>query len=145
MQPLLDNPALKLYALAGAIVAIHLILLAFYTGSVRAKNKTFVNAEDAATFKGTTADAEHPDVRRAQRAHQNALENALPFFGVGILYALTNPSALAAQVFFFGFVGVRVLHSIFYVANKQPFRTMSFAIGALLTIGMAVQVIRAAV
>jgi prostaglandin-E synthase 1 len=143
MQALLDNPAFKLYAISASILAIQLLLLAFYTGGVRARSKTFVNAEDAATFKGATADADHPDVRRVQRAHQNLIENALPFLGVGLLYVLTNPSVMAAQIFFFGFVAVRLLHSAFYLANKQPFRTMTFAVGALLTIGMAVQVIRA--
>jgi len=145
VQNLLDNPALKLYALAVAILAIQLLLIAFWTGTVRAMNKTWVNPEDAALNKGTQADVDHPAVQRVKRAHQNALENAVPFVAVGGLYALTNPGMTMAQILFFGFVGVRVLHTVFYLSNKQPFRTMMFAIGAVLTVIMAVQVIRAAV
>jgi hypothetical protein len=37
------------------------------------------------------------------------------------------------------------LHSIFYLAGRQPFRTMTFAIGALATMGMGVQVLVATV
>jgi glutathione S-transferase len=145
MQPFLDNPALKLYALAGAVAAVHLLLLALWTGTVRVQRKTWVNPEDAALNKGAQADADHPDVQRVKRAHQNALENALPFFALGLLYALTNPSPGAAQIYFFTFVGARLLHSVFYLWGKQPFRTLMFATGVLAMLGMAVQVIRAAV
>jgi glutathione S-transferase len=145
MQPLLDNPALKLYALVGALIAVHLVLLAFWTGTVRAKHKTWVNPEDAALNKGTQAESDHPDTLRAKRAHQNAMESAIPFFAVGLLYALTAPSQLGAQAYFFTFLGARVLHSIFYLAGKQPFRTIMFAIGSLAILGMAVHVIRVVV
>ena len=40
---------------------------------------------------------------------------------------------------------MRVLHSIFYLWGRQPFRTITFAIGALSLIGMRVQVIMAAI
>ena len=59
--------------------------------------------------------------------------------------AITGPSQLGAQVYFFTFLGARILHSIFYLAQKQPFRTISFAIGALAITGMGVHVIRVAV
>jgi uncharacterized MAPEG superfamily protein len=144
MQPFLDNPALKVYAIAAAVVAVQLILLALWTGTVRAMRKTWVNPEDATLNKGAQADVDHPDVQRVKRAHQNLLENAVPFFVLGLLYALTNPSAGAAQIYFFVFVGARVLHSIFYLWGRQPFRTMMFAVGVLAMFGMAFQVIRAA-
>lgn len=51
--------------------------------------------------------------------------------GVGFAYGL------------FGvFVGVRVLHAIFYLSALQPFRTGMFAVGALVNIIMLVQVLR---
>jgi glutathione S-transferase len=145
MQTLLDNPALKLYALVASLLGVHLILIALWTGTVRAMRKTFVNPEDATLNKGTQAEVEHPDTARVKRAHQNALENAVPFFAVGLLYALTAPSMGVAQGFFYTFLAVRVLHTFFYLGGKQPFRTMMFAIGALCILGMAVQVIRAVV
>ena len=145
MQTLADNPALKLYALVSALLALHLLLLALWTGTVRVRHKIWVNPEDAAFNKGKQADDDHHDVLRVKRAHLNALENAIPFFAVGLAYALTAPSQTGAQAYFFTFLAVRVLHSIFYLAGRQPFRTLTFAIGVLCVVGMAVQVIRVTV
>jgi glutathione S-transferase len=139
-----DSPALKMYAFTSSILALQLIALALWTGTVRAMRKVFVNPEDAALNKAKQSEDDHEDTQRVKRAHMNLLENAVPFFVVGLLFALTQPSAVAAQAYFFTFLGARVLHSIFYLWGKQPFRTMMFALGALCIIGMAVQVIRAA-
>ena len=40
------NPAFATYAIASTIVALHLILLAFYTGSVRGRRKQYGNPEE---------------------------------------------------------------------------------------------------
>lgn len=145
MHAFLDNPALALFALTGSILAIHLLLIAFYTGGVRVKHKAWVNPEDAVLNKGEKVDVDHPDVQRVKRAHQNAIENFVPFLAVGLFFALTNPSVTAAKAYFFTFLAMRVLHSIFYLWGRQPFRTMTFAVGALAMIGMGVQVIMAAI
>jgi glutathione S-transferase len=145
MQTFATDPALRLYALVSTLVAVHLMLLAFWTGRVRTQHKGFVNPEDASAFKGKEVDADHPDVQRAKRAHMNAIESAVPFFAVGLLYALSGPSMVGAQAYFWTFLGARVLHSFFYFAQKQPFRTIMFSIGALAIFGMAVHVIRTVV
>ena len=103
-----DNPALKLYALVSVIVALHLVLLALWTGGLRARRKTFVNPEDSVTFKGAQAESDHPDVLRVKRAHQNALESAVPFFAVGLMYAMSAPSQVGLQAYFFTFLAARV-------------------------------------
>ncbi len=145
MQTLLDNPALKTFALACAVLVLQLIALSLWTGTVRAMRKTWVNPEDATLNKGTQSDSDHPDTQRVKRAHQNALENDVPFFAIGLMYALMSPSKTGAQAYFFTFVATRLLHSMFYLWGKQPFRTMMFAIGVLAMIGMSVQVIRVAI
>jgi uncharacterized MAPEG superfamily protein len=142
MPILLENPAFKLYALVSSLLALHLLLLAGWTGAVRTKRKAYVNTEDAGTFKGNPADNDHPDVLRVKRAHQNAMESAIPFFAVGLMYTLTGATKTGAQAYFLTFLAARVLHSVFYLAQKQPFRTLSYAVGALAITGMAVQVIR---
>lgn len=143
MQSLFENPAFKVYALSAAVISIQLLLLAFWTGTVRAMRKQFVNPEDAALNKAPQVENDHPDVLRVKRAHQNLIENAIPFLAVGLLYVLKNPTAKSAQIYCFTFVGARLLHTLFYLLGKQPFRTIMFAIGALTTIGMAVQVLLA--
>lgn len=145
MEPIWQIAAMKLYAITATIVALHLIGLAVVTAIVRGKHKVFLNPEDAKTFKGDPAEAEHPKVARVKRAHLNLIENAIPFLVVGFLYALTNPSALGANAYFWTFVGARLLHSVVYIAEKQPFRTLMFLIGALATVGMAVHVLRFAI
>jgi uncharacterized MAPEG superfamily protein len=134
-----------LYALVSAILVLQLILLAFWVGAMRTIRKQYTNPEDKVVIKGALVDDDHADVLRAKRAHLNALENAVPFFAVGALYAASGPSLMGAQVYFFTFLGARVLHSIFYLWGRQPFRTLCFAIGALATIGMAVHVIRTSI
>src|SRR4051812_11840872 len=99
MNPLLD-PVFKYYALAAAIIAVQLLALAGVTGATRARSKTYVNPEDAKQLKGTQAELDHPNVRRAQRAHQNAMESAVPFFIVGALYVATGATKNGALVYF---------------------------------------------
>jgi len=142
MQFLLENPAFKLYALVSTLLSLHLLVLAGWTAAVRTKLKSYVNPEDAVALKAATAENDHPDVLRVKRAHQNAMESAIPFFTVGLMYTLTGASKAGAQAYFLTFLAARVLHSVFYLAQKQPFRTISYAIGALAITGMAVQVIR---
>jgi len=136
--------ALSLYALFATVLALHLLALALWTGTVRVMRKQFVNPEDAKLNKGESTEADHPDVQRVKRAHQNALENALPFFVVAYLYAGVAPSKNAALIYFGTFTAARLLHSVFYLWGRQPFRTLMFALGVAATIGMSVHVIRTA-
>jgi glutathione S-transferase len=103
-----------------------------------------VNPEDAVFNKGDKVDADCFAVLRVKAAHLNLLENAVPFFVIGALYTATNPSKTGAMAYFGTFVGARVIHSFVYLAGKQPWRTIMFAIGLLATVGMAVHVFRAA-
>lgn len=139
-----DHFALHYYALCSTILALQLVFLALWTGTVRVMRKQWVNPEDAKLNKGENTEVDHPDVARVKRAHQNLLENALPFFVVGLLYAVSGPSKLGVQVYFLTFTGARLLHTVFYLTGKQPFRTLMFAIGVLCVIGMGVHVLRVA-
>lgn len=140
-----ENPAVRLYAVVSTLVGVHLILLAAWTGTVRIRRKLFVNPEDAAFLKGTAAEADHPDVVRIKRAHQNALENAVPFFAVGLAYALSGPTRVGAYAYFSTFLVARVVHSLVYLWGKQPYRTLTFTLGVLAVVGMAVHVVLAAI
>jgi glutathione S-transferase len=75
----------------------------------------------------------------------NLIESALPFFAIGLVYAMTDPSVTMARVLFFGFVAVRVLHAAFYLMKMQPARVIAFAGGMLVNLVMVVQVLRAVV
>jgi microsomal prostaglandin-E synthase 1 len=142
---LLSDPAIRTYAITSTVLAAHVLLLALWTGTVRTLRKEWVNAEDAAFNKAKHTELDHPDVARVKRAHLNAIENLIPFAIVGGLYVTAaHPSATAAAIYLWTFTAVRVLHTFFYLAQKQPFRTLTFAIGVLCTFGMAFHVMRAA-
>ncbi len=143
MDSLVALPAFPAYAVSVSVLVITLYGLAFHTAATRAMRKVTLNAEDVTVAPGSAVvEFEHADVQRIKRAHQNLLENAAPFFVVGLLYCLTAPSLAFAYGLFGVFVGVRVLHAVFYLSAVQPFRTGSFAVGALVNLIMVVQVLR---
>ena len=144
---LLSEPAFQLYAFCSAALVVTFYGLGFWTAKLRAERKVVVNPEDIQVNpKGAVvADVEHPDVQRVKRAHLNAIENAVPFFAIGFLYTLTAPGMMMTRILFLTFLAVRVFHALFYLNAKQPFRTASFAIGAIVNLVMVVQVLRAVI
>ncbi len=144
MNPLLAQPVFQAYAASCALLVVGLHLLAGATGHIRSARKTVLNAEDTRVYKGASVvDVEHGDVQRAKRVHLNLIENALPFFAIGFVYTLTDPSVLMARSLFFGFVAIRLLHALFYVKGLQPARAMSFFGGMVVNLVMVAQVLRA--
>lgn len=144
LHTLYTQPVFIAYAASVIVLVVTLYGLGFYTAKVRADRKLVLNAEDASINGGARlVDTEHADVLRIKRAHLNLLENATPFFAIGWLYTLTEPGLSVAVGLFGTFVVIRVLHAIFYLSAIQPFRTASFAVGALINLAMAVQVFRA--
>lgn len=137
------DPVFQAFTLAVAVLVLNLYALGFLTAKRRAERKVVVNHEDTSVNAGSVvAETEHPDVLRIKRAHLNLIENAVPFFAIGLLYTFTGPSVTLARALFGAFVLVRLFHSFFYVNAKQPLRTAMFAIGALANIVMVVQVLR---
>jgi glutathione S-transferase len=144
VSPLLAQPVFQSYAAACALLVVGLHALGLATGRVRASRQTVINAEDVRVYRGShLADAEHPQVARAKRVHHNLIESALPFFGIGLLYTLTDPNIVLARVLFFGFVGLRLVHAVVYMKGLQPARLLSFFGGMLVNLVMVAQVLRA--
>jgi uncharacterized MAPEG superfamily protein len=146
MSALVSTPVFHLYALCSAALVALLHGLGFLTGKTRETKKAVLNPEDVRVYRGANVvDVEHPDVQRVKRAHTNLIENAVPFFVIGFLYAQTDPSVLLARALFLSFVVFRILHAMFYLKGLQPFRAASFAVGAFINLIMVVQVVRAVV
>ncbi len=139
MSELLANPALRLFALCYLILVLKMMVLGSYTSVMRIRRRIYATPEDYALQGLKASTKADEDIERSRRAHRNDLENILPFFGVGLVYALTDPSLLAAQISFIGFTLARVLHSIFYVYQMQPARTLAFSFGALLMLWMVIR------
>ncbi len=148
MSALLADPQFKVFAICSVILSLQMLLLGAYTAATRARVKRFLNPEDVkVSFKDATQNdgEEHPDVARVIRAHRNLNESLPLFFALGLIGLLAGVSPLGAKICFGVFTGARVLHSLVYIKGVQPWRTMSYAIGTLALIGMAVMIVIAVV
>jgi uncharacterized MAPEG superfamily protein len=120
------------------VLGLNLLLLANNTALSRARAHEAVNPEDlrmvadaAVVYEGGNA-----LTQRYRRAHRNALENVVPFLVTGLLLpVLGTPFAVAAPLYAV-FVGARVAHSVAYLYELQPWRTLSFGVGALAQLGV---------
>jgi len=136
--------AFEAYVAACAALVALFYYLAFYTGTVRRRVRAVVNPEDVRVYAGANVvDVEHADVQRVKRAHQNLIENSVPFFVVGLLYALTQPNAVLASVLYGIFVLSRIAHALVYIGRRQPVRSGAWMIGVLDVAVMAGLVSRA--
>merc|ERR1719350_159894 len=84
----------------------------------------------------------HEDVERVRRAHQNDIENIIPFLILGFIYIFTNPAYSTALLVFRLFAGARILHSIVYLLIiPQPARAITFFVGVGVNLFMAFKII----
>lgn len=130
---LLAIPPVRVFAFWYLVLVIKMLVLIFRTSALRMRSGTFTSPEDYAAA-GVERPATLPvdeDVERVRRALQNDLENILPFFGVGLIYALSGPSLTAARIVFAGFAVARIAHTVAYLRGLQPHRSIAFGIAML--------------
>lgn len=144
---LTTNPSFLIYSASMVVLCLNVLALWGYSGAVRNKSKTTHNPEDlGATAKGAELVAvDPPAVARVLRAHRNAADNILPFAVLGLLFVLWGASPLLTAIFCGVFVAARLGHSLSYLGEKQPWRTVSFAVGAFATLVMVGFLVRALV
>jgi uncharacterized MAPEG superfamily protein len=138
-MPGLADPVVRLFALVYLLLVLKIAAVGSYTSVLRLRRKVFATPEDYKLQGLTPRPIVDEDIERVRRAHQNDLENILPFFIVGLVYLMTRPSMLSAQIYGIGYLVARTLHSIFYIRSMQPHRTIAFTAGAVLTLAMLVQ------
>jgi glutathione S-transferase len=140
-------PAFPVYAVTATVLCLNLLGLWGYSGGVRGGTKTTWNPEDATTVaKGAeVVTAEPAAVARVLRAHTNAMVNIVPFLFLALLYVLLGASARMAWILFGGFTVMRLGHTFAYLGGKQPFRTLFFVLGGVLTLVLAEEVVRASI
>ena len=77
-------------------------------------------------------------VQRANAAHLNGFE-AFPAFVAGVLMAqLAGVPEEAVTPLALGFVAARVLHGVFYLADKQSLRSLVWLLGMLCAVALMV-------
>jgi prostaglandin-E synthase 1 len=142
MDTLSRNPAFVVYAVSAALLCLNLVGLWVWSGAVRNRTRTLLNPEDTNLLPGRSlVQDDPPEVARVLRAHANAMANILPFLVLGMLYVFLGAGRTGALAYFGVFTLARWGHSIAYVAAVQPWRTISYLLGLLATIGLLVQVL----
>lgn len=138
MDTLIDNPTFQAYVASAVVLGMNMLILANNTALSRAKADEVINPEDLVLNKKAkvVGNAGIEKVERYRRAHRNALENVPLFLITGFVLTLTPVPFMTAAILFGTFVFMRVVHSFAYMMQKQPFRTASFGIGALVQIAL---------
>jgi uncharacterized MAPEG superfamily protein len=139
MNALANLPAFHAYAGCLVVLVLNLIGLANATALTRAKASEVINPEDQKLNKEAKVVFEDGNdiTARYRRAHRNALENTPMFMVTALVLTLQGTSATMGAALFGGYAVLRILHSICYVKGIQPFRTISFALGAVIQVVVA--------
>jgi len=142
----LNDPLFATYAIAAAIMILKAVSMSWLTVvRMMQENGGFRAPEDIRrTPLNPNPDPVQlaPDerVERIRRIQLNDLEN-LPYFLIaGLLFVLTAPSLLLAQVLLYGYVVTRLLHFAAYLtAQSHDVRAILWTPGSLIIIFMAVR------
>ena len=138
MNDLMGNASFHLFAICYLVLVLKMVAVGGYTSYLRITRRVYATGEDYGMQGMDPSEEIDGEIERVRRAHRNDLENILPFLGVGILYALSEPTMVGAQINLLGFTVARVLHSIFYIRGMQPHRTIAFSVGFVLMLWMTV-------
>jgi len=129
--------AMAVYACCVVVLFFKMLAISCYQGYYRLRHLAFINAEDAAVFGRVTQPAERPEVERAMQAWRNDLESIPMFIALGGLAVVLEAYAAATVGLCLVFTLARVLHTVTYLAGKQPWRTLSYGVGTLCLIVLA--------
>jgi microsomal prostaglandin-E synthase 1 len=142
---LTTNVSFLIYSFAMVVLCLNVLGLWAYSGAVRARTKTTPNSEDLSTVSSgaSLSEVDPPRVARVLRAHRNAADNILPFAVLGLLFVLWGASPVLTVIFCGVFVTARIGHSLSYLGEKQPWRTITFAVGGIATLVMVGFLVRA--
>ena len=130
MSELMLEPAVQFFTVCASILTLKMIVTGSGIGALRVAKGVYISSEDYA-FTGKAPAGADEQIERLRRAHQNDLENILPFFVVGFLYALSGPSYNVVWWLYSVFTTGRILHTICYALGLQPWRTIVFEVANL--------------
>lgn len=146
----LQNPVFTTYAIAASLMILKTLGMAWLTVWQMLRLKSGYRAPE--DLRRTLINpAPHPGqtllderVERFRRIHQNDLENVPFFLAAGLLFVLTAPSLLTAQILFYGYAVSRFLHFVAYATRQtHDLRATLWTVGVLIVIYMTLQVLAA--
>jgi uncharacterized MAPEG superfamily protein len=139
----LSDPNVRTLIQVDVLLVVWLMTMGNYTALTRLRRKVYATPEDYAFKRVAPSGSPDDAVERSRRLHQNHLENVAPFLVLSLLYTLTRPAHDTLAWLLWGFLGARVLYTVFYLRAMQPYRTIAFAIGALIMFATAMLTLRA--
>ncbi len=139
----LENPLFATYVIASTLMILKAVSMSWLTVlRMMSEKGGFRSPEDLRRTPLNPAPnpaqlERNERVDRIRRIHLNDLEN-LPFFLVaGLLYVLTEPTLLVAQILLYGYVASRFLHFAAYMtAQVHDVRATLWTIGSVILIYM---------
>ena len=129
---------LQIYALTAIVLTLKMSAISVVQGRARVAAGIVVNPEDAKTFQASQGPEDAPDVRRASRAWLNDLENIPIFLILCGIYVAAGLSTTAFVIYCLIFTVARIAHTIFYLNAIQPWRTISYTLGAVVSMVLMV-------
>lgn len=138
MNALASLPAFSAYAVSVMALGLNLLGLANATALTRARAGEVINPEDKKLNQKAAVvyDEGNDRTARYRRAHRNALENTPLFMITALVLTLMGASATVGAALFYPYVVLRILHSVCYAKQIQPFRTISFALATFVQIAV---------
>jgi glutathione S-transferase len=148
LQPValsLENPVFHTYIVAATIMILKLMIQPWMTVQRMMKvHAGFRSPEDAKKspinpqpHEGQLAPNEY--VERSRRMNLNDLESIPGFLAAGLLFVLTGPPLLLAQVLIWAYVVARAAHFVAYAtAQVHDIRATFWTVSSLAVIAMAV-------
>ena len=139
-----DNPVFVTYAIACLLMSLKYLIQGWATvGAMIRTDSGLLNPEDLQKTPFNPNPREEQlkpaeSVARSRRMQRNDTENLPPFFAAGLLFVLTEPSLLIAQIVFYGYVAARLGHTLAYATGQiHEIRAGFFSVGSLLNMAMA--------
>ena len=129
---------LQIYALTAIVLTLKMSAVSIAQGRARVAAGIFVNPEDARTFQASEGPSDAPSVQRASRAWLNDLENIPIFLILCGIYVAADLSTTAFAIYCLVFTVARIAHTIFYLNSTQPMRTLSYTVGAVVSMALMI-------
>ena len=136
---------LQIYALTAILLTLKMSAVSVVQGRARVAAGIFVNPEDAKTFQASEGPSDAPSVQRASRAWLNDLENIPIFLILCGIYVAADLSTTAFVIYCLVFTVARIAHTIFYLNGIQPMRTISYTVGAAVSMALMIHLFIGAV
>jgi len=150
-SPDLQDPVFATYVIAASIMILKALAMAWLT--VWRMNQVKGGFRAPEDIRQTPLNP-HPDkkqlepderVERIRRIQLNDLESVPYFLVAGLLFLLTKPSLLVAQLLFYGYVVTRFAHFAAYMTRQtHDLRAALWTPGSLILIYMAARTLLAA-